>query len=109
MLAAVKSFGGLSSAERRYLREWQLPAVAIGVDAVEDLTLRPWPCPVSGSVFGVFTRGSRVACWLVVGEEGAWVIAYCVKGEVSRALNSLADALALIHFGEAAPNRLEAE
>ena len=109
MQAAAQSFGGLSSAERRYVREWQISAMAIDVDAVEDLTLRSWPCPVTGSVLGVFTRGSRVARWLVVGAEGEWVVAYCAKGEVSQRLNSLAEALRVIHPGEAAPNRLEAE
>ncbi len=108
MLAAAQ-FCGLSPAECRYLRQWQISAMAVGIDAVKDFTSRPWPCSVFGTVIGVFTSGSTTARWLVVGEERGWVVAYCAKGEVSRALNSLADALAVIHPGEAAANRLEAE
>jgi hypothetical protein len=80
--------------------------MAIGIDAVEDLTFRPWPRPVLGTVIGVFTQGSKAASWLVVGEEGAWAVACCTKGDVSPALSSLAEALAVIHPGEETPERL---
>jgi hypothetical protein len=93
------SFGDLTSDERRRLREWQDSAREIGIDAVEDFTLRPWPCPVEGTVIGVFSAGSEVARWLVVGDGTAWAIADCEKGRVSDTLNSLAEALALIYPG----------
>jgi hypothetical protein len=96
------AFSGLSPKERVYLREWQAASRAIGIDAVEDLTLRPWPCTVAGTVIGVFSVGSKSANWLVVGEDGAWAAAYCEKREVSRTLESLAEALALIYPGVAA-------
>jgi len=99
---ASQPFGGLSSEELRHLREWQVSAMAIGIDAVEDLTSRPWPCPVSGTVIGVFTAGSKAARWLVVANGAAWAVASCSKGDVSRTLNSLAEALAVIHPGERA-------
>jgi len=94
---ASQSFVGLSSDERRYLREWQISARAIGIDAVVDLTFRPWPGPVAGIVIGVFTAGSKAARWLVVGEEGAWAVACCRENDISQPLNSLAEALAVIH------------
>ena len=106
LLDGSQSFGGLSSNERRCLREWRISAMAIGIDAVEDLTFRPWPRPVLGTVIGVFTQGSKAASWLVVGEEGAWAVACCTKGDVSPALGSLAEALAVIHPGEETPERL---
>ena len=100
MLADVsQSFGGLSSDERRHLREWQVSAVAIGIDAVEDFTTRPWPCSVVGTVIGVFTAGSKAARWLVVGEDGAWAVASCAEDHVSGPLKSLGEALAVIHPG----------
>ena len=99
LVDASHPFGGLSSDERRHLREWQVSATAIGIDAVEDLGSRPWPCPVTGIVIGVFTAGSKMARWLVVGEEGAWAVAFCSTGDVSPTLNSLAEALAEIHPG----------
>jgi hypothetical protein len=93
------AFSALSSDERRHLREWQAAARAIGVDAVEDLTLRPWPCTVASVVIGVFSAGSKSANWLVVGEDDAWAVAYCGEGEVSPTQESLAEALALIYAG----------
>ena len=104
LVDASQSFGGLSSDERRCLREWQISAMAIGIDAVEDLTSRPWPCPILGTVIGVFTGGSK-ARWLVVGEEDAWAVACCADGTISPTLNSLAEALRVIHPGQKAPDR----
>ncbi len=101
MLADLsRAFGLLTSDERRHLREWQVSAQAIGIDAVEDLTSRPWPCSVAGTVIGVFIAGSTAARWLVVGNEGAWAVARCVEGDVSRTLNSLAEALTVIFPGQ---------
>lgn len=108
LVDASESFARLSSDERRHLREWQISAKAIGVDAVEDFTFRPWSCPVTGTVIGVFAAGPSAARWLVVGEEGGWAVTSCPAGDVSRTLNSLAEALAVIHpaFG-ALPRREE--
>lgn len=95
------SFTILSSAERRQLREWQSKAKASGIDAIEDLTLRPWPCPVAETVIGVFQTGSAAARWLVIGDKGAWAVACCDEGKVSRTFDSLAEALTVIYPGEA--------
>ena len=96
LVDAAQSFGRLRADERRHLREWQISARAMGIDAVEDLTFRQWPCPVAGTVIGVFTARSKTARWLVVGEAGGWAVACCPEGNVSRTLNSLAEALAVI-------------
>jgi hypothetical protein len=93
------SFGRLSSDERHLLRDWQISARAIDIDAVEDFTFRAWPYPVTGTVIGVFVKGLKAARWLVVGEAGGWAVACCPEGDVSRTLNSLAEALAVIHPG----------
>lgn len=95
------SFSGLSPDERRHLREWQSAARVTGIDAVEDLTSRPWPCAVAGTVIGVFQAERKAAQWLVIGHNGAWAVACCAEGEVSRTLNSLAEALAVIYPGQA--------
>jgi hypothetical protein len=94
------SFTVLSSAERRQLREWHSVAKVIGIDAVEDLTLRPWPCPVAETVIGIFQTGSTTARWLVIGDKGAWAVACCLEGDVSRTFESLTEALAVIYPGE---------
>jgi hypothetical protein len=38
-------FARLSPAERRCLEQWLGTARAIGIDAIEDLSQRPWPFP----------------------------------------------------------------
>jgi hypothetical protein len=81
------------------LREWQSAASKVGIDAVEDLASRPWPCPVAETVIGVFRAGSETAPWLVIGHNGAWAVACCTEGSVSRTLHSLAEALAVIYPG----------
>jgi len=96
---ASQAFSELSPDERRHLREWQSAASTIGVDAVEDLASRPWPVSIADTIIGVFRAGSETAPWLVVGNNGAWAVAYCTEGSVSRELHSLAEALAVIYPG----------
>jgi hypothetical protein len=95
--STLHSFSGLSTEERAYLRRWQAEARSAGIDGVEDLVSRPWPCPVQGVVIGVFSRGSEAAQWLVIGQNGTWAVAHCAAGTVSQSFASLSDALATIH------------
>jgi hypothetical protein len=78
------------------LREWEAAARCVGIDAVEDLTTRPWPCPIDGSVIGVFQTGDTVASWMVIGHNATWAVASCGDGKVSATFHSLAEALAVI-------------
>ena len=103
---ASQSFSGLSPDERRHLRDWQSAARTAGIDAVEDLASRPWPCPVADTVIGVFRAGLETAPWLVIGHNGAWAVASCAEGSVSRTLHSLAEALAVIYPGPTAGSPL---
>ena len=55
------SFSGLNADERRYLREWQASARAIGIDAVEDL---------HAAAVAVYHRGHSdrgLHCWVDCG------------------------------------------
>jgi hypothetical protein len=97
--SALSSFSGLSPDERAHLKGWQAAARSVGVDGIEDLAGRPWPCPVNGSVIGIFRRGSNAAVWLVIGQNAAWAVATCADGTVSQPLHSLAEALATIYPG----------
>jgi hypothetical protein len=96
----AQSFSALSPDELRHLREWQAAAKAIGIDAVEDLASRPWPCPIADTVIGVFQAGTETAPWLVIGHNGAWAVACCTEGTVSRTSQSLAEALGVIYSGQ---------
>jgi hypothetical protein len=89
-----REFGGLSLMERRYLEHWERAARVVGIDAVEDLAQRPWPCSVDGAVIGIFGEADEVATWLVVKHNGRWAIACCADNTVSHPVDSLADALA---------------
>ena len=75
-----EAFGELSVDQRLQLREWQHRAGEAGIDAVEDLSTRAWPCPISGSVIGIFQSGAEAARWLVIGQDDAWAVAYCTQG-----------------------------
>jgi hypothetical protein len=90
------AFPALSAGERVYLEEWLRTVWLRGIDAVEDLAGRPWPCTVAETIIGVFRQGEDQAGWLVVGQEGQWAVATCASGDVSAPVASLSDALSLI-------------
>ena len=90
------AFPALSAGERVYLEEWLRTVWLRGIDSVEDLAGRPWPCTVAETVIGVFRQDEGQAGWLVVGQEGQWAVATCSSGEVSEPVASLSDALSLV-------------
>jgi hypothetical protein len=79
------------------LRDWWKQALPAGIDMIEDLMARPWPRPVADAIIGVFRSGEELAAWMVIGRDGAWVVASCTDGKVSRTFASLAAALSHIH------------
>jgi hypothetical protein len=97
MPVPCSTFLSLSPDERTCLLRWCGAAEAIGIDAVEDMKLRRWPCPTAEVVVGVFRRGDELASWLVIGHGAQWVIACCADGTISPAVGSLAEALSLIY------------
>ena len=88
---------GLTVDERRYLMAWIESARANGIDATEDLRLRPWPVPISASVIGVFRAGESIATWLVVGQNGLWTVILVDSGDIVTTQPALSEALAAIH------------
>jgi len=88
---------GLTVDERRYLMAWIETARASGIDATEDLRLRPWPVPNSVAVIGVFRAGESIATWLVVGQNGLWTVIVVASGHIVTTQPALSDALAAIH------------
>jgi hypothetical protein len=91
-----QSFRALTVAQRRYLLGWSEAAYATGIDAVEDLALRPWPECDAETIIGVFRSGHLLASWLIVGHGGTWAVACCSDGTVSDSVPTLADALHLV-------------
>jgi hypothetical protein len=88
---------GLSVEERRQLLAWIDAASASGIDATEDLRLRPWPVQIMANVIGVFREGEGMAAWLVVGQNGSWTVVAVAEGRVLATEASLAAALSIIH------------
>jgi hypothetical protein len=89
-------FSGLSPTERRYLGQWQQAARAVGIDAIEDLSQRPWPY-AADAVIGVFVEGDETAACLVVKHNGRWAVACCADNSVSPSVESLVDALTQLY------------
>jgi hypothetical protein len=80
-----------------YLQNWRKLALPAGIDMVEDMVARPWPCLIADSILGVFRFGEDMAAWLVIGQEGTWVVAHCGDGTVSEQYHSLAEALSQVY------------
>lgn len=95
--SSAPAFASLSQQERSYLLTWRRLAVAEGVDAVEDLATRPWPCVVADTIIGIYRFGEETAAWLIIGQDGNWVAARCSDGTISEPLNSLAGALSKVY------------
>lgn len=87
---------GLTTEERRHLLAWVEGARARGIDAAEDLRMRPWPEPVPAEVIGVFRTGEDLAAWLVVGQQGVWTVVDVAGSRVLTTEPSLDQALACI-------------
>jgi len=94
---------GLSVEDRRHLLAWLDEARISGIDATEDLRMRPWPMPVTAQVIGVYRSGMTMATWLVVGQNGLWTVVSVAEGTVLATRPSLAAALAIIHSPPAPP------
>jgi len=94
---------GLNAEERRHLLMWLESARASGIDATEDLRMRPWPVAISASIIGVFRAGDEMASWLVIGQNGLWTVVSVSEGGVLATLPSLTEALAVIHPPRPAP------
>lgn len=90
------TFRGLSPEEQSVLSRWLTAARAAGIDAAEDLGVRPWPAPAAEVIIGIFKAGHLLASWLVVGQSGSWAVACCADGGVSPSLGTLTDALSLV-------------
>jgi hypothetical protein len=101
---AAGSFG-LSVNDRRHLLAWLDGARLAGIDATEDLRLRPWPMPVTAQVLGVFRTGMTMATWLVVGQTGLWTVVSVSESTVLATRPNLAAALAIIHSPPAGESR----
>jgi hypothetical protein len=79
------------------LLSWLDEARTSGIDATEDLRLRPWPMPVTAQVIGVYRSGMTMATWLVVGQNALWTVVSVSEGTVLATRPTLAAALAIIH------------
>jgi len=98
-VAGSSAFAGLDDADRQILSGWLERARARGIDAVVDLSVRPWGVGGTGVIVGVFDAGEDRASWLIVGHRTGWTLARCGDGFISEVMTSLPAVLALIDAG----------
>ena len=82
------AFVGLEPLDRHTLLAWLKRAGPLGIDAVIDLTARPWTLIGTPIVLGVFERCNDHAIWLIV-ESGGWLAVRCRDGFIPPTSKSL--------------------
>jgi hypothetical protein len=92
----AQTYAGIDEADRLALLEWLDSAAPRGIDAVMDLSVRPWGIAGTGTIVGVFEAGKEDASWLLIRHWGGWTLVRCADGFVSDAMMSLPATLALI-------------
>ena len=82
------AFVGLEPLDRHTLLAWLKRAGPLGIDAVIDLTARPWTLIGTPIVLGVFERCNDHATWLII-ESGGWLAVRCRDGFIPSTSTSL--------------------
>jgi hypothetical protein len=90
------TFNDLDVTERKVLSEWVVRVSAKGIDAVKDLSVRPWNVAGAKVIVGVYETNKAAASWLVVRDGENWALARCADGFVSDGSASLPDILTQI-------------
>ena len=68
-------FSGVSNIDSLILSGWLSGAIARGIDAVIDLSARPWNVTSAEAILGVFEVARPRASWLLVRDGRGWVLA----------------------------------
>lgn len=89
-------FAGLDVADRQVLADWLACKSPDGVDAVLDLTARPWNLAGIGPIIGVFEAAKLRATWLILRHPDGWLLIDPGDGSVSDLCATLAGVLASI-------------
>jgi hypothetical protein len=84
----------LDPASRDILSAWL--GATDRIDAVLDLSSRPWKIPGDRTIIGVFKKGRQRASWLIVAEQSVWTLSDCDDGAVSESCTTLAETLKVI-------------
>jgi len=95
-MSQVSAFAALDVADRRMLADWLAEGLPAGVDAVLDLSSRPWNVSGAGAIIGVFEAAQPLATWILVHHDAGWMMLRPASGFVSDPAGSLADLLPCI-------------
>ncbi|HQT78746.1 MAG TPA: hypothetical protein PLD10_16960 [Rhodopila sp.] len=95
-IPAMSSFAGLDAADRQVLAEWLARKSPDGVDAVLDLTARPWNLAGACVIIGVFEPARPLATWLILRHPDGWLLIRPGDGFVSDLCATLTGVLASI-------------
>jgi len=95
-LSQATSSSRLDECDLQVLVAWLGHARTRGIDAIMDLTVRPWNVSGAEAILGVFESHNEQASWLIVRCVSGWTVARCADGFVSNASIFLAEILDLI-------------
>lgn len=90
------TFTRLGPAQRQVLSDWIDASPAGRIDAIVDMSFRPWSVPAAGAIIGIFEPGEERATWLVVEYPPGWILVHCGKVPLTEECGSLMEALSLI-------------
>lgn len=103
----LSAFPGLGRADRQDLSEWSRRIADSGIDAVLDLSARPWRVAEAAAVIGVFETAKPLATWIVLQLAGEWLLLRPADGFISPPSATLRDVLGRIALPESIPGERE--
>lgn len=92
----LSAFPGLGWAERRDLSDWSHRIAGSGIDAILDLSARPWRVTGAAAVIGVFETAKPLATWIILHLAGEWLLLRPADGFISPPSATLRDVLGRI-------------
>jgi hypothetical protein len=95
-IGAMSAFAGLVAADRQALADWLVRQAPAHIDAVRDLSARPWNLAGIGPIIGIFEPGKPLASWLIAHHAQGWLVVRPSDGSMADPAATLADALGLL-------------
>jgi hypothetical protein len=89
----LSAFPGLGTTDRQDLSNWLRSVADSGIDAVLDLSARPWRLSEGAAIIGVFETARPTATWLIVRHADEWLLLRPADGFISAPSATLRDVL----------------
>ena len=92
----LSAFPELEGAEREDLFTWLEAVADTSIDAVLDLSARPWHVAEVNAVIGVFEAAQPLASWIILRVAGEWRLLRPADGFISMPATALREVLGWI-------------